>query len=197
MVERLDFPLVRIVGPFAAALLVGFWGCEKGREIPTEEMTPMKLIISSSQMTGGQQIPVKYTGDGENISPPLKWSDPPEGTKELALIMDDPDAPRPDPWVHRVVYKIPPDVSGLPEGVAPAGELPDLGGALQGKNSSGGLGYRGPSPPRGHGVHHYHFKLYALSAEIDLPPGADKESLLQSMSGHILAEGEIVVTYQR
>jgi len=118
----------------------------------------------------------------------------------LALICDDPDAPTPEAWVHWVIYKIPPDTTELPEGVAKTAQLSQPPGAVQGKNSwpSGQtIGYRGPMPPPGHGVHRYYFRLYALDTPLDVPPGATKAELLQAMEGHILAQGELMGTYQR
>ncbi len=159
---------------------------------------PMKL--TSPAFSKGEQIPVKYTGDGEDLSPPLAWSDLPEGTKELALICDDPDAPTAEPWVHWVIYKIPADCAGLPEGIDKASRLDRPAGALQGKNSwpSGQtVGYRGPAPPPGHGVHRYFFKLYALEAPLVIEPGKDKRTLLGEMSGLVLEEGQLMGTYSR
>lgn len=111
--------------------------------------------------------------------------------------MDDPDAPTPEPWVHWVIYKIPVDTSGLAASVAKTATLAAPAGALQGKNSFGNIGYGGPAPPRGHGVHHYHFKLYALDTAMNLSSSLSKTQLLSAMKGHILAEGELVGTYQR
>jgi Raf kinase inhibitor-like YbhB/YbcL family protein len=153
------------------------------------------LTITSSAFAHNATIPRKYTGDGQDISPPLSWSGLPEGTKELALIVDDPDAPTPQPWVHWVAYHIPPDTSALPEGVAPS--LRGPGSILQGKNSWPKVGYGGPSPPRGHGLHHYHFRLYALDAPLGLEPGLTKDAVLKAMKGHVLAEGVLTGTYQR
>src|SRR5947207_8123336 len=119
------------------------------------------MNLTSGAFAAGQPIPRKYTGDSkENVSPPLTWGAPPKGTQALALVVDDPDAPTPQPWVHWLIYNIPPDVRTLPKGVAPEATLRGPAGALQGKNSWGGVGYRGPEPPQGHGVHHYHFRLY-------------------------------------
>ena len=111
--------------------------------------------------------------------------------------MDDPDAPRPQPWVHWVLYRIPADVTTLPEGVPPSERVPDPGGAMQGRNSWNRIGYGGPEPPHGHGVHHYHFKVYALDTQLTLAPGATKEALLKAMEGHIIGQGELVGTYER
>jgi len=157
------------------------------------------MAIKSKAFSDGQEIPKPYTGDGRDVSPPLTWSDLPPGTKELALICDDPDAPTPQPWVHWVIYKIPADAMGLAEGIPQQEKLAQPAGALQGKNSwsSGNIGYRGPAPPKGHGVHHYHFKLYALDAPLNVQPGPDKEKLIKAMQGHILAQTELVGTYKR
>lgn len=186
------------------ACVWGVIGCERSTRQPQQPDKPkppgetgMKLSIESAAFAEGQPIPRKHTGDGEDVSPALSWSGVPAGAKELALICDDPDAPTPQPWVHWVIYQIPADAKGLPEGVAAKAEPTAAAGAIQGKNSWGGVGYRGPAPPRGHGVHHYHFKLYALSDALGLKAGADKKALLTAMKGRIAAQGELVGTYQR
>jgi Raf kinase inhibitor-like YbhB/YbcL family protein len=160
----------------------------------------MAIEITSTAFQNGEAIPKQYTGEGQDLSPQLSWSGVPEGTKQLALICDDPDAPTPEPWVHWVIYNIPPDTTGLPEGVAKTIHLSDPPGAVQGKNSwpSGQtIGYRGPMPPPGHGVHRYFFKLYALDTELDVEPGAAKNALLGAMEGHVLDEGQLMGTYER
>ncbi|MCK4341420.1 MAG: YbhB/YbcL family Raf kinase inhibitor-like protein [Phycisphaerae bacterium] len=157
----------------------------------------MKMTISSTAFEPGQPIPRKHTGQGEDLSPALSWSGVPSGTVELALIMDDPDAPRPEPWVHWVIYKIPAGAEGLKEGVDTSEKLSDPAGTLQGKNSWPTIGYRGPMPPPGHGTHHYHFKLYALDSALLVAAGLTKDELLAAMQGHVLAEGELVGTYER
>ncbi len=147
------------------------------------------IQITSSAFAPGSPIPTKYTGEGADVSPPLAWSAPPTGTVEITVMCDDPDAPRPEPWVHWVAYGISGDAHGLAEGVA--------SGLSQGKNSWGKLGYGGPMPPKGHGVHHYHFKVYALGARLDAKPGLTKDELLTRMQSHVLAEGDLVGTYER
>ncbi len=149
----------------------------------------MAIQVSSPAFEAGGVIPRKYTGEGEDVSPPLEWTGLPEGTREVALICDDPDAPMPEPFVHWVVYKIPADKAGLPEG------SPE--GALEGPNGFDRIGYGGPMPPEGHGTHHYHFKVYALDAELEATPGLSKDKLLAAMEGHVLDEGELVGTYER
>ena len=160
----------------------------------------MSITVTSSAFADGERIPKLFTGDGQDVSPPLRWEGIPDGTKELALICDDPDAPTAEPWVHWVIYKLPANLRQLPQGVPTGSRLDKPFLALQGRNSwpSGRtIGYRGPAPPPGHGVHHYHFRLYALDCELNVNPGIDKKSLLQAMDGHVLAEGELVGTYQR
>jgi Raf kinase inhibitor-like YbhB/YbcL family protein len=160
-------------------------------------MTTMTITIESPAFADGGPIPVEHTDDGEDISPALSWSGLPDGTRQVALICDDPDAPTDTPWVHWVIYGIPPGAGGLPEAVPTTERLAPPLNAVQGVNSWNATGYRGPAPPRGHGTHHYHFKLYALDTALDLAPDLDKEILLRSIEGHVLAEGELVGTYER
>lgn len=160
----------------------------------------MEIHVTSTAFENGHPIPKRYSGEGDDVSPPISWSGLPEATKELVLICDDPDAPTAEPWVHWVIYKIPADVTGLPEGVGSKPRLKHPPGALQGKNSwpSGQvIGYRGPMPPQGHGVHHYYFKLYALEAKMVVEPGLDKKTILDEIRDHVLAEGQLLGTYQR
>ena len=153
-----------------------------------EAETMPAIRLTSPAFEAGGPIPRKYTGEGVDVSPPLAWEGVPTRAKELALICDDPDAPRADPWVHWVLYRIPTDSRGLAEG--------SNGGAMEGRTDSG-HGYGGPMPPRGHGVHHYHFRIYALDQPLSLGANATKKDLLASMQGHVLAEGELVGTYER
>jgi Raf kinase inhibitor-like YbhB/YbcL family protein len=158
-----------------------------------------RLNVTSDVLQQGKPIPKKYTGDGEDVSPPLSWSGVPAGTKQLALICDDPDAPRDEPWVHWVIYAIPPEAAGLPEGVPRSERLENPPGALQGRNSwpSDSIGYRGPAPPPAHDAHRYFFKLYALDTALKLEPGLSKDELLSAIKDHVLAEGQLLGTYDR
>ena len=149
----------------------------------------MAVQVSSPAFEAGGAIPRKYTGEGEDVSPPLEWSGLPEGTREVVLICDDRDAPMPEPFVHWIVYNIPANSIGFPEGSTER--------ALEGRNSFGRMGYGGPMPPEGHGTHHYYFKIYALGAQLDATPGVTKDQLLAAMEGHVLDEGELVGTYER
>lgn len=157
----------------------------------------MTMTLKSTAFSNNEPIPKKHTGDGEDVSPPLTWSGHPDGVKEFALICDDPDAPTPEPWVHWVLYKIAADTTSLPENIEKKESPPIPPGAKQGRNSFHKIGYGGPAPPKGHGVHHYHFKLYALDTAIEISGTADKKRLLSAIKGHVLAEGELVGTYER
>ena len=158
----------------------------------------MGFKITSSAFEHMKEIPSKYTSDGADISPPLSWSGVPEGTKSLALIVDDPDAPDPaNPrtvWVHWVLYNIPPGASGLEEGVGTGrGGLPE--GTKDGLNDWGKKGYGGPSPPIGR--HRYFFKLYALDTVLPDLGRANKAALEAAMEGHVLAKAELIGTYKK
>ena len=153
----------------------------------------MAMTITTSAFMDGGPIPRKYTGDGQDISPPLVWAGMPDGTASLAIICDDPDAPGDTPWVHWVIYNLPGDLAGLPEGVLPVGVLSEPAG-LQGPNSWPTTGYKGPAPPSG--THRYFFAIYALDTNISTPD-LDADALRAQMAGHILAQGEIIGTYQR
>jgi len=157
------------------------------------EDAAMTIQLTSPAFVEGEFIPAKHTCDGEDVSPPLKWTGLPEGAKNLALICDDPDAPM-GTWVHWVMFGLPPTVTELAEKVPTTETLAN--GARQGINDFKRIGYGGPCPPSGR-PHRYFFKLYALNAEIPLKPGATKKELLRAMDGHILAEGQLMSKYQR
>ena len=152
----------------------------------------MALSITSSAFQNGAGIPKEYTCDGQNISPPLRWSGAPAGAGSLVLIADDPDAPH-GPWVHWVVYDLPATVAELPAHVPAQARLPN--GGLQGKNDFRTTGYGGPCPPSG--THRYFFKLYALDKQLGLAEGATKADVAKAMEGHVLAQGELMGTYKR
>ena len=145
------------------------------------------MIISTPAFKNGENIPSKYTCDGENINPPLEISGVPTGTKSLVLIMDDPDSPS-GTWLHWSVWNISPQTTEIPENSVPAG-------AKEGLTSFGEIGYGGPCPHSG--KHRYFFRLYALDSKLDLPQGASRTELEQAMAGHILAEAELMGLYER
>jgi Raf kinase inhibitor-like YbhB/YbcL family protein len=152
----------------------------------------MTLKLTSTAFDEGGAIPVRHTCDGEDISPPLAWSGVPDGTKTLALVADDPDAPR-GTWVHWVVYRLPAAARSLPENLPARETLDD--GTRQGKNDFQKVGYGGPCPPSG--THRYYFKLYALDTDLTLPSAATKDQLLKAMDGHILVQCELMGRYKR
>lgn len=157
------------------------------------------MKLESPAFDDGASIPRRHTADGPDVSPALSWTDTPPGTEELALIVDDPDAPRTDPWVHWVAHGIPPQLQELPEGIPRMRPPASPEGLIQGVNSfsEDRIGYRGPAPPEGHGPHHYRFTLYALDRAVELPPGASKEDLVDAMDGHILASATLTGVYER
>lgn len=157
------------------------------------------MKITSPAFRHESPIPAKHTGEGADVSPPLAWENAPEGTKSFTLICDDPDAlpVAGRIWDHWLIWNIPATATGLPENVAKTTEPAGLGGARQGMNSWPRLGYNGPMPPPGSGTHHYRFRLFALSATLDLPPRANRRQLEAAMRGRILAEAELVGTYER
>jgi Raf kinase inhibitor-like YbhB/YbcL family protein len=149
--------------------------------------------LQSTAFSPGGEIPVKHTCDGLDVSPALRWTGPPAGTREFALIGDDPDAPG-GTWVHWVLYGIPPAVRELPEAVPARDTVAGIG--RQGANDFKRVGYGGPCPPRGP-AHRYFFRLYALDVETTLPPRKVKADLLKAIEGHVLGQAELMGRYQR
>lgn len=161
-----------------AALLIGAGG--------------VKMELKSQAFQAGETIPSKYTCDGQDISPPLNWSDPPTGTIGFALISDDPDAPV-GTFVHWVMWNIPASTRALEEDLPKTASLSN--GTKQGTTDFRRIGYGGPCPPSG--THRYFFKLYALDTTLDLPTSATKKDLVKAMQGHILGQTELMGTYRR
>jgi Raf kinase inhibitor-like YbhB/YbcL family protein len=153
----------------------------------------MEIVVKSPAFAEDKPIPIKYTGDGDDISPPLTWSGVPHGTRSLVLLCEDPDAPR-GTWTHWVLFNLPPETRELPAGVTAQSTLPS--GGVHGVNDFGKLGYGGPAPPPGT-PHRYYFKLTALSVELKLSPGAKRQDVLAAMEGRVLGEGWLMGTYGR
>jgi Raf kinase inhibitor-like YbhB/YbcL family protein len=151
------------------------------------------IALTSPAFRFGERIPTQYTADGRDVSPPLKWDGVPAGAKSLALICEDPDAPK-GLFAHWVAYNLPPDSKELREGVPAKEALPD--GMAQGVNGFGKPGYGGPSPPAGK-PHRYVFHLYALDEKLDLPAGATREQVASAMKGHVIGQGELTGSYGR
>jgi len=190
-----------LIGLWAALLLTSCGG----RSIPTEAVLPdepetVTILLLSPAFADGGTIPPSYTCDGTDISPPLSWTGVPEAARALALICEDPDAPR-GTWTHWLLINLPASVTALKEGIptaelvtsTPGGQPDD--DARQGRNDFGTLGYGGPCPPSG--THRYVFRLYALATRLDPGSGATRERLLQAMKGHILATGRLIGRYAR
>jgi len=157
-----------------------------------EKEVNMQFKLTSPAFEEEGMIPKKYTCDAEDISPPLIWESVPEGTKSLAIICDDPDAPM-GTWVHWVLYNLPPNTKELQENVSSTETLEN--GAKHGTNDFGDVGYRGPCPPGG--THRYFFKLYALDTVLNLEAGIKKADLLNAMEGHIIFETQLMGKYFR
>lgn len=151
------------------------------------------LVIKSAFEDGGF-IPEEYTADGRDISPPLIIENVPAEAETLAIIVDDPDAPN-GTFTHWLIWNIPADINEIPKNIAKNEKVKELNGAVQGKNSINELGYMGPAPPSG--VHTYRFFIYALDDQLDLEAGADKETLLKAMEGHILQKAVLKGEYTR
>ncbi len=155
----------------------------------------VEFTLESPAFKNEEMIPVKYTCDGENISPPLVWKDAPEGTKSFVLIVYDPDAPL-GTFIHWVLYNIPGTLNSIPEGV-PRDEPVVEGVGVQGVNDFGYIGYGGPCPPVGHGVHHYVFALHALSVEPKIKPGARADEVLKEIKDYVIGYATLVGLYER
>jgi Raf kinase inhibitor-like YbhB/YbcL family protein len=156
-----------------------------------ETRAPATVEVRSAAFEPGGTIPLRHSAYGDGVSPALSWAVLPDGTRSLALMMEDPDATSQRPFVHWLAWNIDPASGGLAEGIA--AEAPGL---VQGRNGRGANGYFGPRPPGGR-PHHYHFQLFALDAPLDLAAGADREALLAAMQGHVLAKGTLVGIFGR
>jgi hypothetical protein len=151
----------------------------------------MRIELFSRAFAPGATIPTRHTCDGEDLSPPLAWTDAPEGTRAFALIVDDPDAPG-RTWVHWIAWDLDASARALPEGIPATASTP-----RQGMNDFRKHGYGGPCPPRGRGAHRYFFRLYALDRPLSLPPSTTRAELDAAMAGRVLATGELMGKYGR
>lgn len=148
------------------------------------------MLLASPSFESNAAIPKKFTCDGGGINPELQIQNVPAGAKSLALIMHDPDAPVPGGFTHWVVWNIDPGIPFVKEESVPPG-------ATEGTNSGGKIGYMGPCPPKGHGIHHYQFRLYALDSPLDLPPTTTATALEAEVEKHLLETAELVGLYSR
>jgi len=173
-------------------LLAGCAGAGAPAPTPTVGAKATGMTLTSPAFVEGGPIPAQYTCNGADISPPLAWSGVPAGTRSLALICDDPDAPI-GSWVHWVLFDLPPSLNGLPEGVPARPSLE--GGGVHGTNSWRRIGYGGPCPPGG--THRYFFKLYALDRTLGLGNNATAKDVQAAMQGHVLGEAQLMGRYGR
>jgi Raf kinase inhibitor-like YbhB/YbcL family protein len=156
------------------------------------------MQIESPAFTDGDPIPERYSKhEGDNASPPLDLTDVPDEAASLAVIVDDPDAPREEPFVHWLIWNIPPEADTIAEGYPPSGEGKAFADARQGTNDMGNERYDGPAPPEGEDPHRYRFQLFALDRELDIEEGADRAELEGAMDGAVIAEADLVGTYER
>ena len=184
-------PALAPLVPSLAAALVVLW--------PTPANAQTTFVVESPTMRAGEMMARDYSPDGRNVSPPLTWRGLPDGTMQIAVICQDHGAGNPPPWVHWIIYNIPGSAGGLPEGIPfdPDQPMPPgLEGATQGANSWGLPMYRGPAPP-GQSLHHYHFVVLALDAELDLPPSLTRDELLEAIDGHVIGQGSMTPHYRR
>ncbi len=147
------------------------------------------IDVTSPMFHEGARLPVEATVDGRGSAPAIAWSEAPVGTKSIVVVAEDPDAPFPQPFVHWMVYGIPSDGHALDSDV--------VLGYRQGKNSKLGMGYTAAAPPPGHGLHRYHFQVFALDIPIEDEPGLGRGTLIRRMRGHVLGWGELVGVYER
>lgn len=155
------------------------------------------LTVTSPAFKQNEPIPATYSAYGEDVSPPLSIANVPAQTKSLVVLMEDPDAKEPKPFIHWVIYNLPASQTSIRTGVPTQIRLTQLGSAEQGPNSRGSVGYFGPKPPIGDPPHHYHFMVFALDTKLSVGPNADRAKVLDAMKGHVLAKGELVGTFQK
>lgn len=164
-------------------------------QAPSQSLeTEHTIKISSPAFKHGEAIPKKYACDQQDISPKIKWSNLPEGTKSITLLMEDPDAPKVH-WVHWLLYNLPPEANHLPQNTTP--ENIPYKKAKHGNNNFRQLKYGGPCPPKGDGSHRYRFKIFALDTVLDLEKGANIKKVLEVMKGHVIGKGQLIGTFER
>jgi Raf kinase inhibitor-like YbhB/YbcL family protein len=154
-----------------------------------------RLEVSIPDVAPGGALPLGYTADGRNISPPLSWSAGPHGVKSYLVLVQDPDAPPAAPLIHWLIWNIPPDVTSLPRAMHNVDSPTTPLGSAQAQNFHGSLGYTGPRPAPGDAPHHYHFQVFALDRMLKVRPGSQPPAVLAAMAGHVRASGELVATF--
>jgi len=155
-----------------------------------------RIRVESETFADGTMIPDVNSDYGDGQSPQLRWSGRPPSTRSIALVAEDPDAPRNYPFTHWLLYNLPGSLDALPGSIPQEARLPQFDGAAQGRTSNGTIGYFGPHPPKDDRAHHYHFEVFCLDSSLNLPPGATRRELMNAMSGHVLAKGELIGMYE-
>ena len=184
----------RLCGATFMLLFLAVAACSGAEELTLEqEVNEFTISLTSDAFTDGEAIPRLHSCQGEDVSPPLRWSGVPDGAKSLALILDDPDASE-GTWVHWVLFSLPPDITGLPEGVPNIAVIPE--GATNGTNDYDTLGYGGPCLWGERDPHRFLFQLYALDNDPGLQSSATKADLFKAIDGHILAAGRLTGSYK-
>ena len=158
---------------------------------------PAVIAVTSPAFQDSVDIPARTTRAGGNVSPALSWSTLPEGTASIVILVDDPDAPGRTPFSHWVLFNVRPASPGIPEGLGREPLPSEVPGAAQGENGFGALGYDGPAPPPGRGVHRYQFQVFALDETLPLPPGVTGAAVRRRMQGHVLGQGTLVGLFGR
>ncbi|HEY8003846.1 MAG TPA: YbhB/YbcL family Raf kinase inhibitor-like protein [Phenylobacterium sp.] len=169
-----------------------------GEAITIQKVDPILktgVVVSTTAQAPDGRLADRHSAYHDNISPPLSWTAVPD-VRAWAVIVEDPDAPQEQPFVHWMIWNIPGDARGLPEGLPNAERLVTPQGAIQGRNGMHGPGYFGPRPPAGHGLHHYYFQVFALDDAIDMGPETPLPELLNALKARTLASGELVATYE-
>lgn len=157
---------------------------------------PETITLESSAFSDGGDIPDRYTADGEKISPPLAWRDVPANAEGVVLVVEDPDAPGPEPLVHLLVWDLPPELGSIDEGLFKSPDHEGLDESL-GRNSFLQTAYLPPDPPTGHGPHLYAFQVFALDRKLDFDHAPGRKALVEAMTGHVLAKGVLIGAYER
>ncbi|EJL37099.1 Raf kinase inhibitor-like protein, YbhB/YbcL family [Caulobacter sp. AP07] len=169
-----------------------------GAAITLQKVHPFgqaSLALTTTAANPGGRLADRHSAYHDNLSPPLAWT-PVEGAAAYAIIVEDPDAPRDRPFIHWLIWNIPGETVSLPEGLPKEASLGLVGGATQGRNDSGAVGYFGPRPPVGHGVHHYHFQIFALAERLPFGPETQLSDLVNALKGDSLASADLIVTYE-
>lgn len=194
----MSLPMSACAALVAVAALVG-----PGASLALAQ-TPQVITVTSPTLKAGESVPVQHTPYGRNDSPALQWRNVPASARELVVICEDPDAGNPPPFVHWVVYRIPATATGLPAALplSTSTPMPDgLRSAVQGLSGFRRPTYRGPAPPIGSGVHHYHFVVHAIDVALPAPgpmdPPLTRAEILQAIEGHVVGRGELVAVYER